>query len=62
MKIGKEIKDKHPVVPHKIIFRRRLIEQLHEAGIQEVTESLEAQEPSSSSWMNKINPFAKKET
>lgn len=63
MKIGKEIKEKNPVVPHKIVLRSRLIEQLQQAGIQEVTENLEAQESSSnsSSWMNKMNPFAKKE-
>lgn len=37
-----EIRDENPITPHKIIFREKLIEQLREAGIEEVTgESLE---------------------
>lgn len=32
-----EIYAENPVVPHKVIFRQKLVEQLREAGIKEVT-------------------------
>ncbi|CRL00553.1 CLUMA_CG013813, isoform A [Clunio marinus] len=48
----------NPIVPHKIIFRERLLEQLREAGISEAQETT----GESLSWMKKINPFSKKET
>lgn len=52
------------IVPHKVLFRQRLIEQLEEAkhrvesGDKEaaITDML----PGSQSWLSKINPFAKK--
>lgn len=52
------------IIPHKVLFRQRLLEQLDEAknrveggDTNSVTDML----PGSQSWLSKINPFAKKE-
>jgi len=50
----------NPIVPHKVILRSKLIEQLREAGIKEAQDEDGASE--STSWVKKINPFSKKET
>jgi large subunit ribosomal protein L28 len=34
-------KKANPIVPHKIVFRKKLIEQLREAGIKEASEIIE---------------------
>ncbi|CAG9798933.1 unnamed protein product [Chironomus riparius] len=54
-----EINAENPTVPHKIIFRQKLIEQLREAGIKEVTGEME--DTKDTSWLKRLNPFAKKE-
>jgi large subunit ribosomal protein L28 len=59
LKMKKQIDAANPVVPHKVIFRSRLIEQLQEAGITEA-QTGEQETSETSSWMTKINPFAKK--
>lgn len=55
---------KDAIVPHKVLFRQRLLEQLDEAKNRvdggdkdSITDML----PGSQSWLSKINPFAKKE-
>lgn len=53
-----ELMAENPVVPHKVIFRQKLIEQLREAGIKEVTGEDETKD---TSWLKRLNPFAKKE-
>jgi len=62
IKMKNIVDSENPIVPHKIIFRSKLIEQLKEAGIEEAggTSSGGASEPTS--WVKKINPFSKKET
>jgi large subunit ribosomal protein L28 len=59
-KMRRQQEAENPIVPHKIIFRQKLIEQLREAGI-EAAQSESTEESSSSSWMKKLNPFSKKE-
>lgn len=52
------------IVPHKVLFRQRLIEQLDEAKNRVERgdkESITDMLPGSQSWLAKINPFAKKE-
>jgi len=56
-KMRKIIEAENPVIPHKVLFRSKLIEQLREAGIREAQES----DANDSSWVKKINPFSKKE-
>lgn len=58
-----EVAAEAAMIPHKVLFRNRLLEQLEEAknrvegGDQEsITNML----PGSQSWISKINPFAKK--
>lgn len=53
-----EIEAENPKIPHKVIFRQKLIEQLREAGIKEVTGEDETKD---TSWLKRLNPFAKKE-
>ncbi|KAG5675844.1 hypothetical protein PVAND_005714 [Polypedilum vanderplanki] len=57
-KTQKMIKEANPIVPHKQIFREKLIEQLKQAGLEEVTGEKAADEESS--WLKKLNPFSKK--
>lgn len=64
-KIKNQIEAQNEVVPHKILFRQRLIEQLKETQNRvegqnaDITQNL----PGSQSWLAKINPFKpKKET
>lgn len=59
-----EAAEREAIVPHKVLFRARLLEQLNEAknrvdgGDKEtITDML----PGSQSWLSKMNPFAKKE-
>lgn len=59
-----EVAEQESIVPHKMLFRQRLIEQLEEAKNRvdggdkdSITDML----PGSQSWLSKINPFAKKE-
>lgn len=58
-KIRKQIDEENVVVPHKILMRSKLIEQLKEAGIKEVSDNIAAS--SESSWISKLNPFGKKQ-
>lgn len=58
-KMKTQIEAQNVVVPHKVLFRNKLIEQLKEAGIKEANaEGLDTTEDSS--WMSKLNPFSKK--
>lgn len=59
MKIKKQMNEENAPVPHKILFRRKLIEQLKEAGIREASGELDSSEESPS-WMSRMNPFTKK--
>lgn len=56
-KITKKIEAENPLLPYKVIFRQKLIEQLKEAGIKEAQE---ADETITQSWIEKLNPFSKK--
>lgn len=58
-KIKEKIDAEKVIVPHKIIFRQQLIDQLREAGIKEAGGDDGPKEPTS--WTKKLNPFAKKE-
>lgn len=58
-----EAAERDAIVPHKVLFRARLIEQLEEAknrveGADK--DSITSMLPGSESWLSKINPFAKK--
>jgi large subunit ribosomal protein L28 len=59
-KIKKKVEDEDVVIPHKILMRSKLIEQLKEAGIQEVSDNVAASHANQSSWMSKLNPFGRK--
>jgi large subunit ribosomal protein L28 len=49
-KIKKQGQDEDVVIPHKILMRSKLIEQLKEAGIQEVSDNVAASHANESSW------------
>lgn len=58
-----EAAEQATIIPHKVLFRQRLIEQLEEAKSRvdagdkdSITDML----PGAQSWLSKINPFAKK--
>lgn len=58
-----EAAEKEAIVPHKVLFRARLLEQLAEAKSrvdQGEKDSITDMLPGSESWLSKINPFAKK--
>ncbi|XP_055837774.1 39S ribosomal protein L28, mitochondrial [Episyrphus balteatus] len=69
-KLQAQIRAENPIVPHKVEFRLKLIEQLKNAGIKEAggveegkgdeTEALQLDSPSTN-WLSKINPFGKKQ-
>ncbi|XP_055917468.1 39S ribosomal protein L28, mitochondrial [Eupeodes corollae] len=69
-KLQAQIRAENPIVPHKVEFRVKLIEQLKNAGIKEAggveggkgdeTEELQLDSPSSTNWLSKMNPFGKK--
>lgn len=49
------------IVPLKIVFRRRLIEQLREAGVAEAqSDGADKEIGETSTWLSKMNPFGKK--
>uniref|UniRef100_A0A1L8DS67 Putative 39s ribosomal protein l28 mitochondrial n=1 Tax=Nyssomyia neivai TaxID=330878 RepID=A0A1L8DS67_9DIPT len=59
-KLQKSIDDVNPIVPHKIIFRAKLVEQLREAE-KKIASQEESPVPiESTSWLSKVNPFGKK--
>lgn len=70
-KLQAQIRAENPIVPHKVEYRLKLIEQLKKAGIKEAggveggkgdeTEGLQLDAPSSTNWLSKINPFGKKQ-
>ncbi|XP_055375741.1 39S ribosomal protein L28, mitochondrial [Condylostylus longicornis] len=66
-KLKDQIKAENPVVPHKIEFRKQLIEQLKNAKLTEGDQILKSEKleavninESSSSWFSKMNPFGRK--
>lgn len=56
-KLEQKIEEDNVDIPHKIIFREKLLEQLKSAGIAEANEG--PAEGVSKSWMSKLNPFSK---
>ncbi|GAB0089285.1 39S ribosomal protein L28, mitochondrial [Sergentomyia squamirostris] len=63
-KLQKQIDAENPIVPHKVLFRSKLIEQLREAE-KKLEEQQSAAEASTNlegatSWLTKVNPFSKK--
>ncbi|XP_059616622.1 large ribosomal subunit protein bL28m [Phlebotomus argentipes] len=60
-KLHKSIAEANPIVPHKVLFRARLIEQLREVQ-NKIAEKEEtpASHFESTSWLTKVNPFGKK--
>lgn len=71
-KIRAQKQAENPIVPHKVEFRMKLIEQLKNAGIKEAggsgeggkgdeTDALQLESSSTSSWLSKMNPFGKKQ-
>lgn len=57
-KVQQKLEEENPIVPHKLIFRQQLIEQLKTAGIPEVKDG-ESSEEATKSWISKMNPFSK---
>lgn len=55
-KLEKHLEEQCKPVPHKIIFREKLIEQLKTAGIEEAQDTDEAK----TTLLSRLNPFAKK--
>uniref|UniRef100_U5EX92 Putative mitochondrial ribosomal protein l28 n=1 Tax=Corethrella appendiculata TaxID=1370023 RepID=U5EX92_9DIPT len=59
-----EAKEREQKLPHKIIFRQKLIEQLEQAGIAEAKGDLNSESTKNlqdaTSWLSKMNPFSKK--
>lgn len=55
-KMEKLLEEQNKAVPHKIIFRQKLLEQLKEAGIPEAQD---AEEKVSRSLLSRLNPFGK---
>lgn len=47
------------IVPLKVVYRSRLIEQLKEAGIKEAADNA-LDMSGAGSWLDKMNPFGKK--
>lgn len=70
-KLQAQMRAENPVVPHKVEFRMKLIDQLKKAGIKEAggvdggkgdeADALQIDSSSSSSWLSKMNPFGKKQ-
>lgn len=65
-KLDAKIKADNPIVPHKVEFRSKLIEQLRQAGIEEAGKDdseVANKIPSddSKNWLSKMNPFGKKQ-
>uniref|UniRef100_A0A1B0C8X2 Uncharacterized protein n=1 Tax=Lutzomyia longipalpis TaxID=7200 RepID=A0A1B0C8X2_LUTLO len=60
-KLQKSIDDANPIVPHKVIFRAKLIEQLRKAE-EKIISQEEPPVPieETTSWLSKVNPFGKK--
>lgn len=60
-KLQKSIDDANPIVPHKILFRAKLIEQLKAAEKKIAEKSEESSNLlESTSWLTRVNPFGKK--
>lgn len=64
------IKSENPIVPHKVEFRSKLLEQLRKANTkesgtelssEETTENLTPTTMQETSWLSKMNPFGKKQ-
>lgn len=65
-KLDAQIKADNPIVPHKVEFRSKLIEQLRQAGIEEAGKDdseavTKIPSDESKNWLSKINPFGKKQ-
>uniref|UniRef100_A0A6B2E5S6 Putative 39s ribosomal protein l28 mitochondrial n=1 Tax=Phlebotomus kandelakii TaxID=1109342 RepID=A0A6B2E5S6_9DIPT len=60
-KLQKSMDEANPIVPHKIHFRAKLLEQLREADMKIAEKSEEGESLiESSSWLTRVNPFGKK--
>lgn len=57
-KLEKKIEEETLDIPHKLIFREKLLEHLKNAGIAEAQGDASTDE-TTKSWMAKLNPFAK---
>jgi len=55
-KLERKLEEENRAVPHKAIFRQKLLEQLRAAGIPEAQE---ADEGVTKSWVSRLNPFSK---